>query len=178
MPAPFRRIVTTNDSDGRSEILFDEPARNALGVLTEMWRTGDARHDHTDRLDHASDSKSLEPPRGGTVFRFFQLPPISAFTGMSDEQREQLIAQMFASWNATHTRRSGANGTMHQTRTTDYIILLSGEVTLVLDKEERDLKPFDVVIQRGTSHAWVNKGSGEALLMGVLVDDNSSIEKQ
>lgn len=122
-------------------------------------------------------SKSLEPPVGGTVFRFFQLPPISAFEGLSDEQREQLVTQVFASWNAMHARRGGSNGTMHQTRTTDYIVI-SGEVTLVLDKEERDLKPFDVVIQRGTSHAWVNKGSGEALLMAVLVDDNSPIEKR
>lgn len=174
MPTPYRRIVTTKDSSGKSEILFDEPANHALGPLTEMWTTRAGRHDHMDRLDHASDSKSLEPPMGGTVFRFFQVPPMTAFAGLSDEQREQLIAQMFASWNATDTRRSGSNGTMHQTRTTDYIIVLSGEVTLVLDKEERDLKPFDVVIQRGTSYAWINKGSGEALLMGVLVDDGSS----
>jgi mannose-6-phosphate isomerase-like protein (cupin superfamily) len=37
---------------------------------------------------------------------------------------------------------------MHRSPTTDYIILLSGEITLVLDKEERTLKPFDCVIQR------------------------------
>ena len=158
MPTPFRRIVTTNDSSGKSEILLDEPATNVLGLLTEMWSTGEG-HDHMDRVDHAWESKSLEPRKGGTLFRFFQLPPMSAFAGVSDEQREQPIAQMFASWNATHTRRSGSNGTMHQTRTTDYLVLLSGEVTLVLDKEERDLEPFDLVIQRGTSHAWVNKGS-------------------
>jgi quercetin dioxygenase-like cupin family protein len=66
---------------------------------------------------------------------------------------------------------------MHQTRTTDYIVLLSGKVRLVLDKEERDLEPFDVVVQRGTNHAWVNTGSEEALLMGVLIDDGSATEK-
>jgi quercetin dioxygenase-like cupin family protein len=66
---------------------------------------------------------------------------------------------------------------MHRTHTTDYIVLLSGKVRLVLDKEERDLEPFDVVVQRGTNHAWVNTGSGEALLMAVLVDDGSAIEK-
>lgn len=42
---------------------------------------------------------------------------------------------------------------MHKTRTIDYVVLLSGEVTLLLDKGEVDLKPFDVVVQRGTSHA-------------------------
>jgi quercetin dioxygenase-like cupin family protein len=61
--------------------------------------------------------------------------------------------------------------TMHRSQTTDYIVLLSGQITLVLDKEERDLKPFDVVVQRATNHAWVNRGTEDALLMAVLVDD-------
>jgi hypothetical protein len=42
---------------------------------------------------------------------------------------------------------------MHKTRTIDCVVLLSGEVTPLLDKGEVDLKPFDVVEQRGTSHA-------------------------
>jgi naringenin degradation protein FdeH len=63
---------------------------------------------------------------------------------------------------------------MHRTATTDYIVLLSGKVRLVLDKEERDLEPFDVVVQRGTNHAWINTGDEEALLMAVLVDDGSA----
>ena len=36
---------------------------------------------------------------------------------------------------------------MHKTKTIDYIILLKGDVTLLLDEEEVDLKPFDVVVQ-------------------------------
>jgi quercetin dioxygenase-like cupin family protein len=60
---------------------------------------------------------------------------------------------------------------MHKSTTTDYIILLKGEITLVLDKEERTLKPLDCVVQRGTNHAWVNRGTEPALLMAVLVDD-------
>ena len=59
---------------------------------------------------------------------------------------------------------------MHKTRTVDYVILLSGEVTLLLDRGEVDLKPFDVVVQRGTNHAWVNKGKEPALIAAVLVD--------
>ncbi|WP_447766287.1 cupin domain-containing protein [Pseudomonas reinekei] len=59
---------------------------------------------------------------------------------------------------------------MHQSTTTDYIILLQGAITLVLDDEEVDMKPFDVVIQRGTNHSWVNRGEVDALLMAVLVD--------
>ncbi|MDC3209035.1 cupin domain-containing protein, partial [SAR86 cluster bacterium] len=54
----------------------------------------------------------------------------------------------------------------------DYIILLKGEVTLILDEEEVALKPFDVVVQRGTNHAWANNGSEPALLIAVLIDSN------
>ena len=61
---------------------------------------------------------------------------------------------------------------MHKTETIDYIILLKGDVTLVLDQEEVDLKPFDVVVQRGTNHAWVNNGDEPALLIAVLIDSN------
>jgi quercetin dioxygenase-like cupin family protein len=59
---------------------------------------------------------------------------------------------------------------MHKTETIDYIILLKGDVTLILDEEEVDIKPFDVVVQRGTNHAWVNNGSDPALLIAVLID--------
>jgi uncharacterized cupin superfamily protein len=59
---------------------------------------------------------------------------------------------------------------MHTTRTIDYIVLLEGEVTLILDKGEVALKPFDVVVQRGTNHAWENRGTKRALLVAVLID--------
>jgi quercetin dioxygenase-like cupin family protein len=176
MAKPLRRIVTTNDAHGRSEVHLDGPATNELAtLLTEMWTTEAGPHNHTDRADHASKSKSLEPPAGGCVFRFFRVPPASAFAGMTEEQREQRVAAAFASMNAAHTRRDVSKGpTMHRTSTTDYIVLLSGKVRLVLDKEERDLEPLDVVIQRGTNHAWINTGDEEALLMAVLVDDGSA----
>jgi hypothetical protein len=179
MPSHFRRIVTTDDPNGKSEVLIDGPATNELAtVLTEMWVTDGRPHNHTDRVDHAAKSKSLEPPAGGTVFRFFRLRPASVFAEMTEEQREQRAAEIFASMNASHTRRDVRKGpSMHRTNTTDYVVLLSGKVRLVLDKEERDLEPFDVVVQRGTNHAWVNTGSEEALMMGVLVDDRSATKK-
>ena len=61
---------------------------------------------------------------------------------------------------------------MHKTETVDYIILLKGDVTLILDEEEVDIKPFDVVVQRGTNHAWVNNGTEPALLIAVLIDSD------
>jgi quercetin dioxygenase-like cupin family protein len=49
---------------------------------------------------------------------------------------------------------------------------LKGDVTLLLDNEEVDLKPFDVVVQRGTNHAWVNNGNEPALFIAVLIDSD------
>ncbi len=59
---------------------------------------------------------------------------------------------------------------MHRTRTVDYVVLLRGEITMLLDEGEVRLKPFDAVVQHGTNHAWVNHGAETALLAGVLVD--------
>ena len=61
---------------------------------------------------------------------------------------------------------------MHKTKTIDYIILLNGDVTLLLDEDEVRLKPFNVVVQRGTNHAWVNNGHEPALLIAVLIDSD------
>ena len=59
---------------------------------------------------------------------------------------------------------------MHVTPTVDYILLLSGKVSLVLDEGDPiALEPFDAVVQRGTNHSWVNTGDTTALLMSVMV---------
>ena len=169
-----RRIVTANDEDGLSRIWLDGDAENTITVLTELWTTGAGLADHTKPIDHGALSDKLEPPPGGTLFRFFQIAPESTVAHLTEEERRKADADWFASMNGAHlqpdTRRHPA---MHRSNTTDYIVLLSGKITLVLDKEERDLKPFDVVVQRNTNHAWINRGTEDALLMSVLVDDGA-----
>ena len=59
---------------------------------------------------------------------------------------------------------------MHKTKTLDYIILLKGTAKLILDEEETQLKPFDVIVQRGTNHAWVCTSDEPALFIAVLMD--------
>ena len=58
---------------------------------------------------------------------------------------------------------------MHITRTIDYAIILSGEIDLELDEGEVHLKQGDVVVQRGTRHAWRNRGTRPCTVAFVLV---------
>lgn len=169
----IRRIVTHDDAQGLSYALIDGAASNVIGGLTELWVTDERPANHATEVDNAASSKNLAPPVGGTVFRAFEIPPASHSAHLSLEEQSAAWASLFQTMNAPDaqpdTRRDPG---MHRTASTDYIILLSGEITLILDKTELTLKPFDVVIQRGTNHAWVNRGSETALLMAVLVDAN------
>jgi hypothetical protein len=170
---PVRRIVTIDDKSGLSTVQTDGPAPNVIGGLTELWTTDAGPADQQSTVDRGALSHSLNPPKHGTVFRYFQIPPQSKMANLSAEEKRKMWSDLFKSMNAADaqpdTRRDPG---MHRTPTVDYIILLSGQITLVLDKQEIDMHPFDAVVQRGTNHAWVNKGTEDALLMAVLVDDN------
>jgi len=170
-----RRIVTTNDAEGRSKVLIDGHASNTIGVLTELWITDRTPASNDGDFDNAEKSNQLEPPRHGTLFRYFQIAPESLTSHLPSEERYRLAREWFAEMKGSHLQPDTTrHPTMHQSRTTDYIILLKGKITLLLDTEEVDLQPLDVVIQRGTNHAWVNRGTEDALLMAVLVDADNS----
>jgi uncharacterized cupin superfamily protein len=51
---------------------------------------------------------------------------------------------------------------MHRTRTLDYVVMIEGELVLILDDSEVVLHPGDVVVQRGTNHAWENRSDRRA----------------
>ncbi|NDW07326.1 cupin domain-containing protein [Jiella pacifica] len=168
-----RRIVTQNDENGKSEVMTDGIAKHVITVLTELWVTEAGPHDHKTPVDMATKSVGVLPPKGGTVFRFFQIAPDSLNDHLTWDERQKEAREWFTAMNGADIQPdTSRHEGMHTTDTTDYIMLLSGEITLVLDKEERDLKPFDVVVQRGTNHAWVNRGTEDALLMAVLVDSS------
>ena len=163
-----RRIVTGNSGSGRSHIVSDGPAFE-FGRLTELWVTESTPSDYGSDDAVAGRKVKLEPPENGTIFRFFRVEPED-----SDKSREELdleVATAFSVVDATHCRPdTSRHPRMHTTSSIDYVVLLRGEVTLLLDDDEVSLKPFDVVIQRGTNHAWINKGTETAELVGILVD--------
>ena len=171
----MRRIVTGHDEKGKSIITLDGPPARSIGEdvggLFELWNTDGKDIISTDNNDRADEDIVLSPSAGGTKFRYFQINPLPE--GVPDEVMQDMAAQAFANVGAAHHRiDTSKHPAMHKTETIDYIILLKGDVTLILDEEEVDLKPFDVVVQRGTNHAWVNNGNEPALLIAVLVDSN------
>ena len=58
----------------------------------------------------------------------------------------------------------------HKTDTIDYAIVLSGEIYALMDEGEVLLKAGDVLIQRGTNHAWSNRTEQPCCIAFVLID--------
>ena len=171
----MRRIITGHNEEGKSVIAIDGPPARSIGEdvggLFELWNTDGNDIISTDSQDRADEEIILSPPDGGTKFRYFQINPLPE--GVPNEIMQEIAADAFEKIGAAHHRvDTSKHPAMHKTETIDYIILLKGDVTLVLDQEEVDLKPFDVVVQRGTNHAWVNNGDEPALLIAVLIDSN------
>ena len=170
----MRRIITGHDQNGKSVISIDGPPARSIGEeaggLYEIWNTEGAGIDSSSLKDRADIDILLSPVKGGTKFRYFQINPIPE--GIPDEAIEAATAEAFEKIGASrHRVDTSKNAAMHETDTIDYIILLKGDVTLILDEEEVRLKPHDVVVQRATNHAWVNNGSEPALLIAVLIDN-------
>jgi quercetin dioxygenase-like cupin family protein len=64
----------------------------------------------------------------------------------------------------------GNKGNMHRTESIDYVIVMQGEIDMDMDGSTVKLKAGDVMIQRGTNHAWFNRGTEMARIAFVLVD--------
>jgi len=64
----------------------------------------------------------------------------------------------------------GNAAVMHRTETIDYVIVLSGQIEMDMDDSTVKLKAGDVMVQRGTNHAWVNRGAERARVAFVLID--------
>ncbi len=171
----MRRIVTGHNGNGKSIVAIDGPPARSIGEdvggLFELWNTDGNEVISTDVIDRADDEIILSPSVGGTKFRYFQINPLPE--GVPEDMLQEIAADAFEKVGAAHHRvDTSKHPAMHKTETVDYIILLKGDVTLILDEEEVDIKPFDVVVQRGTNHAWVNNGTEPALLIAVLIDSD------
>lgn len=163
-----RRVVTAVDADGRSYFKHDgpTPGRVELGLFIddEIWIDDPARPD-SDAADDpaAAETFHLEPPAGGSCLRIFTFLPDTG--GAYDPEVIARTAARFDTGDAMEPDNPG----MHTTATIDYGIVLSGHITLELDAGAVDLGPGDVVVQRGTRHAWRNRTGAACTMAFVLI---------
>jgi hypothetical protein len=164
-----RRIVTANDTHGKSYVLDDRATPHVLETgtdrgLIDFWATAPGA-DTAEGGDGVILPMQLYPPAGGTVFRLFQVAPAS------QPYDPASAAAAFAAMRASDVRSdTSLHPGMHLSHTIDYVIVLRGRLKLLLEKGEVELNPFDVVVQRETNHAWINLGEEPALCAAVLVD--------
>lgn len=173
---PVRRLVTIDDERGRSRALEDgaapdvrtDPARPDF-ASTLIWGTDrtPARNVRPSRVAH-----SLLPPRGGSICRIVAFPPDAAHRGRAGEKEARAF---FASMGAAqaHAPASG-QPYMQKASALDFCLVLEGRITLVLDTEEVHLEAGDVVVQRGTRHAWSNRSDRPCLVAISSHDADSS----
>lgn len=139
----MRRVVTSGRS-GRSAILRDgRPAKVFEGggyQFGEIWSTESPAPDFGSDADRTEEFAdfSTNIKPGETRFRLCEFP-------------------------------AGMNAPMHTTPTIDYITVLDGSIDLELeDGTEVHLERGDTCVQRGTAHAWHNRGS-EPFRMAVVM---------
>jgi quercetin dioxygenase-like cupin family protein len=73
-------------------------------------------------------------------------------------------------------QQGGKRTVMHRTRTLDYVVVIEGEIILILDDSEVTLTKSDVVVQRGTNHAWENRSAGIARMAFFHIDAEFSAD--
>jgi quercetin dioxygenase-like cupin family protein len=144
---PIRRVVTGHDEAHVAKVLVDGAATNAKHpqaglVSTMMWCTDGA-------------------PAGIPI----------------GEQPEDMGARIMGTAPPRNGTRfavidfpPGNQPHMHRTETIDYVIVMEGEIEMDMDASSVKLKAGDIMIQRGTNHAWANRSGRPARVAFVLVD--------
>ena len=144
---PIRRVVTGHDAHEVAKVIIDGAAAN--------W-------------------KSSSPGTVSTLIWSTDTTPADIAVG---EAIEDLGARVIGTAPPAHGTRfavidfpPGNSGRNHRTETIDYVIVIAGEIDMDLDDSTVRLRAGDVMVQRGTNHAWVNRGTERARLAFVLVD--------
>ncbi len=139
MNNPPRRVVTGHDANGKSVVLSDgiPPQHHsmsgpAVGAdFFEMWNSPVAVPELTSVPAREPNEREFTiMPATGHLLRIIDIYPPNA---------------------------GGKRTVMHRTKTLDYAVVIEGEVILILDDSEVLLRQSDVVVQRGTDHAWENR---------------------
>ena len=179
MQAPFRRIVTGHDSEGRAIIQEDGPPPRvqqiggAIGpMFYEVWNTRatPAPIDRASGEPH-EDGIVLAPPKNGTRIRVLDIPPEGDNLKDLTPEEARAHCEEIGAGDASSLGKEGAkHAFMHRTETVDYGIVLDGELVLIMDEGETTVRQGDIVIQRGTNHGWANRSGKNCRIAFILID--------
>jgi uncharacterized cupin superfamily protein len=154
MSLTVRRVIAGNNQEGRCVVVanevIDAVSRGMGAGITgsEIWSTDQMPVDNAVTADSSQ--------RAGFVKHFNEFNWVGTGGGTTFRVTE---------WAPGHAKFT------HRTQTVDYDIVLAGEIDLELDGGEVvHLKTGDVVIMRGGTHTWHNKGAVPAITAFVLVD--------
>ena len=144
---PIRRVVTGHDGKNIAKVIIEGPAAN-----TKTPREGVAS-----TLMWSSDSMPVDIAVGAHVEDMGArilgtAPPANGSRFIVMEFQPGIVSEM------------------HRTETIDYIAVLSGEIEMDMDDSTVTLRAGDIMVQRGTNHAWINRGTEPARLAIVLLD--------
>jgi quercetin dioxygenase-like cupin family protein len=145
--SPVRRVVTGHDGGNVAKVLIDGPAGNSRTPMpglttTLMWCiTGTPADVAAGEAIEDMGNRMLGP----------QPPPMgSRFAVIDFEPGNKVV--------------------MHRTESIDYVIVLSGTIEMDMDDTTVVLNAGDVLVQRGTNHAWANRSKEPARVAFVLID--------
>jgi quercetin dioxygenase-like cupin family protein len=138
-----RRVITGHDANGKAVVKIDEISKNL---------------------------SSGRP--GATACNIWTTEGFPASNDGADDAGVRKVATTLK--NGTIFRviefAPGLAARNHRTDSIDYIVVISGEIDMELDDSLVQLKAGDVMVQRGTIHNWVNRGTTPCVLAVVLVD--------
>jgi mannose-6-phosphate isomerase-like protein (cupin superfamily) len=146
-----RRVVTGHDRTGKSVVLSDGPPPQhhpmhgaEVGAdFYEIWNSTRPVPLLSAQESEPNERAFTIMPVSGHLLRIIEIYPPS---------------------------QGGKRTVMHRTRTLDYVVVIKGEIVLVLDDSEVTLRAGDVVVQRGTDHAWENRSSQPARMAFFHID--------
>ena len=176
LPA-IHRVVTGHDAHGRAIVTSDGPLPHVAEIAAipgtvfhEVWSTQGTPAPVDNGADPTTGPLMLPPPQLGTRIRFVDIPPdTDDLLAHGAVRMKDAFAQIGDAAASTVTSRS-PHPLMHRTESVDYGVVISGELTLILDDSEVPLRPGSVVVQRGTNHAWANRSGQPCRMLFVLID--------
>ena len=174
---PIHRVVTGHDANGKAIVSSNGPLPTVADikgvpgtVFHEVWCTSATPVLVDTGADPSTGQLTLSPPKLGTRIRYVDIPPDTDDLLKNGAARMKGVFEQTGN-AATSTVKAGSpHPLMHRTETVDYGIVIEGQLTLVLDDSEVELKVGSVVIQRGTNHAWANRSGKMCRMLFILVD--------